>query len=197
MGQTFTMLTKFFKSIDKVGLLNEEEKATLTSLFQIVNVDKGSFLLKEGEVCKYEFFILNGLARTFYIDEQGEEHTSMFAFSGWWTGDLISFQRRSPSKNYIQTLEQSTVLRITHSDQAAMFKLVPKLEKYFRILFQNRVVALEEALEARQSQSATEVYHAFTKKHAGHMKHIPLKHLASYLNITPGYLSRIRSQKKY
>ncbi len=191
------MLTNFFKAIDKVVPLKEEEKATLTTLFQIVNIDKGSFLLKEGEICKYEFFILKGLARTFYIDEKGEEHTSMFAFSGWWTGDLISFQKRSPSKNFIQTLEQSTVLRITHSAQAEMFKLVPKLEKYFRILFQNRVVALEEALEARQSQSATEVYHAFTKKHAAYMNQIPLKHLASYLNITPSYLSRIRSKKKY
>ncbi|OSZ80485.1 hypothetical protein CAP36_04325 [Chitinophagaceae bacterium IBVUCB2] len=191
------MLTNFFKAIDKVVLLNEEEKAILTSLFQIVNVGKGDFLLKEGEICKYEFFILKGLARTYYIDEVGEEHTAMFAFSGWWTGDLISFQKRSPSKNYIQTLEPSTIIRITHSDQASMFKLVPKLEKYFRILFQNRVVALEEALEARQSLTASEVYHAFTKKHAAYMKQIPLKHLASYLNITPGYLSRIRSKKKY
>lgn len=191
------MLTNFFKAIDKVVLLKEEEKARLASLFQIVNIGKGNFLLKEGEVCKYEFFILKGLARTFYIDDIGVEHTSMFAFNGWWTGDLISFQKRSPSKNYIQTLEQSTVLRITHSAQTEMFKLVPKLEKYFRILFQNRIVALEEALEARQSQTATEVYHAFIKKHAAYMNQIPLKHLASYLSITPGYLSRIRSQKKY
>ncbi len=191
------MLTNFFKAIEKVVFLNEEEKAILLSLFQIVNVGKGDFLLKEGEICKFEFFILKGLARTFYINDLGEEHTSMFAFSGWWTGDLISFQKRSPSKNYLQTLEPSTVIRIRHSDQTEMFKLVPKLEKYFRILFQNRIVALEEALEARQSQTASEVYHAFIKKHAAYMNQIPLKHLASYLNITPGYLSRIRSQKKY
>ena len=191
------MLIHFFKVIEHIVALNTEEKEVLQSLFQIEKISKGEFLLKEGEICKYEFFILDGIARTFYIDEAGIEHTSMFAFSGWWTGDLVSFQRRIPSKNYIQVLESSTIVKITQTNQQIMFKVVPKLEKYFRILFQNRVVALEEALEARQSQAASEVYHSFTKKHAVYMDKIPLKYLASYLNITPGYLSRIRSRKSY
>lgn len=191
------MQASFFKAIDTVVHLTAHEKELLLPLFELVQLDKHEFLLKEGEICRYDYFITDGITRTFYTDETGGEHTSMFAFPGWWTGDLVSLQKKIPTKNYIQALDQSTVLRISLGNQIRMFELVPKLEKYFRVLFQNRVVALEEAMEARQSLRAIDLYHNFTKKHGAYMQQIPLKHLASYLNITPPYLSRIRSQKKY
>src|SRR6187549_756730 len=102
------MLSNFFNVIGRIAELSEDEKATILSLLEIEKVDKSDFLLREGEICKYEFFILEGLARTYYIKDDGTEHTSMFAFSGWWTGDLISFQKKIPSKNYIQTLDATT-----------------------------------------------------------------------------------------
>ena len=186
-----------FNSIEKIVVLTETEKAILYGLFELVSYEKNDFLLKEGAVCKYEYFIMDGMARSYYIGDSGEEHTSMFFFDGWWTGNILSFQKQIPSTYYIQTLENSMVLRLNKENYVKMFDQVPKLEKYFRILFQNRVLALEEAMETRQSLTATERYHHFSSKYASFIQKIPLKYLASYLNITPSYLSRIRSRKRF
>ena len=105
-------LSKVFKSLERIIELDEYEKDIFTSLVEIATIKRNQYLLREGERCDYEYFVINGCLRSFYRDENANEHTTLFAIEGWWTGNLKSFVRNTPSEFYIQAVEDTRIMRI-------------------------------------------------------------------------------------
>lgn len=184
-----------FEHFRKIISLNEEEKGTFQDLVEIVSYPKKEMVLTKGQVCRYEYFVLSGCLRTFYFDENFHEHTTMFAPEGWWTGNLKSFVRELPSDYFVESVEASTLLRLNKQAMEKLFSRVPKFERYFRILLQNRLLATQERLNNHLSSPAKERYHQFLSAYPDLMHRVPLKHIASYLGITPTYLSRLRARR--
>ncbi len=184
-----------FKSFDQHIDLSDEEKRTFESLIEVVEIEKRRHVLKAGQVCKYEYFVLEGCLRSYYVDEEAIEHTTMFAAEGWWTGNLKSFMRVIPSDFYLETLENSKLLRLGKGAVEELYLKVPKFERYFRILLQNRLLSTQERISNHLSATAKERYLKFIKTHPNLIQRVPLKHIASYLGITPTYLSRLRASK--
>jgi CRP-like cAMP-binding protein len=119
----------------------------------------------------------------------------MFAVEGWWTGNLKSFLKQSPSDFSIQAIEDTVLLRLNKLQVEELYSKVPKFERYFRILLQNRLLATQERVAHHLSSSASEKYRQFLEKFPNIEKRVPLKHIASYLGITPTYLSRLRKSR--
>jgi CRP-like cAMP-binding protein len=164
-------------------------------LVEIDSYRRKALLLKEGQVCEFEYFILQGCLRSYYEKNDVDEHTTMFAIEGWWTGNLKSFVRNTPSMFNIQALEQTTVIQIHKSKIEKLYTHIPKLERYFRILLQNRLLATQDRVGGHLSLSAAERYLLFIKKYPEIEQRVPLKHIASYLGITSTYLSRLRRKR--
>jgi len=188
-------LSGVYRNIGRIIALTDEEKQIFESLIGISSIKRNALLLQEGQICKYEYFILKGCLRSFYIDENLIEHTTMFAIEGWWTGNLKSFVRNTPSTFYVQAQEDSILLKIHKDKIEQLYSKIPKFERYFRILLQNRLLATQDRVSNHLSVPASYRYLQFIKKYPEIEQRVALKHIASYLGITPTYLSRLRRKR--
>src|SRR5215218_9767656 len=121
--------------------LTNEEIGIVKSFFTPKKFRKRHYILQEGDISRYENFIISGLTRTYEIDEKGVEHVVQFGVEDWWVGDLYSFLTESPSKYNIDCLEETEVLRISKANQDLLYQQVPRLERFFRIVIQNAYIA--------------------------------------------------------
>ena len=183
------------QNIHKIIELNASEQHTFKSLVEVISVNRNEILLREGQRCSYEYFVLKGCLRSFYIDAENHEHTTLFATEGWWTGNLKSFVRNTPSEFYVQALENTMVMRIPKKHMEALYAKIPKLERYFRILLQNRLLATQDRVSKHLSASASTRYLQFVHKYPNLEQRVASKHIASYLGMTPTYLSRLRKKR--
>ena len=174
--------------------LDPGEGAMLQSLFKHRKFRKNQYVLQEGEVAKYESFIVKGLTRTYEVDDKGQEHVLFFGPEDWWVGDLYSFLSGSPSRYNIDCLEDTEVLQISKQDLDILYEKVPKLNQYFRILLQNAFITAAQRVSASLSQTALERYQEFRHKYPHIEQRIPNHQIASFLGVTPQSLSRVRRQ---
>ncbi|OJJ19433.1 hypothetical protein BKI52_21735 [marine bacterium AO1-C] len=155
-----------------------------------------SFLLQEGEVCRDKFFITKGLVRTFRIDDKGLEHINLFGIENWWVTNIESFSKEKPSHLYIQAVEQTTVLALSKSRLELLYVQIPQLERAFRIITENMLIAALRHLEFRQQMNNEEMYRHIVRELPGFVQRVPQYMLASYLGMTPEHLSALRKHKK-
>jgi CRP-like cAMP-binding protein len=178
--------------INKFVQLNDEEIALLSDSVRRRRMKKRQFLLNIGDIEKVESFIIKGCLKTYFIDEKGEEHIVQFGVENWWIGDMYSFLTNTPSIYNIEALEESELLQVDHETLEMLYKRIPKLERYFRLLIQNAYIAATRRILGTMSKPAEERYLEFLQKYPDIEQRIPQYMVASYLGITPEFLSRIR-----
>ena len=181
-------------SISRHISLSAEEVEFFTSLLKSKFLTNGEFLLREGEVCKYESFVIKGCLKTYYLDENGLEHIIDFSIEEWWADDLYSLLTQTASKSNIKAIEDTAILQISKTDLELLYKKIPKFERFFRILFQNAYIAQREQINLALSASARERYLMFIKKKPYAEKRFSQKDIASYLGVTPQFLSTLRKK---
>jgi CRP-like cAMP-binding protein len=174
--------------------LTSEETEVLKSAFTHKKFRKHQYILQEGEVSLYDNFMIKGLARTYYVDDKGQEHILRFTPEQWWAGDLSSFLTGKPTLYNVDCLEDTEVLRITLKDLEQLFESVPKMNKYFRLLYQNSIISFNRRLTSTLSKTALERYEEFLAQYPHIEQRVPNHQIASYLGIKPQSLSRLRSQ---
>lgn len=183
------------RSISKHVDITADEQAYLISLFSSQSLKTREYLIREGDICRFEYFVDTGCLRSFYLDRFGKDHTMMFALKGWWTGNLNSFLTSSPSKYCVQALEDTTVLKIGKNSKEQMFRQIPQMERFFRSILENALIAQQNRMIDFLSLSAKERYSIFNDKFPGLEQKVSQKNIASYLGITPAFLCRIRGKK--
>ena len=188
------MYDLILKNISRFITLTPEEEQYFTSLLKVKKLKKKQYLLQEGEINRYDYFVNKGCLRTYTIDEKGLEHIVQFSIEDWWTGDMYSFLTQTPGKYNIVAIEDSDLFCIDSEALELLYTKVPKFERFFRHLLQNAFVALQERILSGMSESAEERYLNFRKKYSEMDKRIPQNQIASFLGITPESLSRIRKQ---
>ena len=177
--------------------LTEEEINVIQSLFRHKKFRKRQFILQESDISRYESFVIRGLTRTYELDNKGTEHVVQFGVEDWWVGDLFSFLTETPSTYQIDCLEDTEVLQISKADQDLLYRQVPKMERFFRILIQNAYIASIHRIASSLSKPASERYAEFLTKYPGIGQRVPDHQIASYLGLTPQSLSRIRNKLTY
>nr|WP_321357956.1 Crp/Fnr family transcriptional regulator [uncultured Draconibacterium sp.] len=178
-----------------VNNISDEDEKLILSAFKPLTVKKKKDLLEPDETCKYIYFVIKGCLRSYYVDTKGIEHIYQIRLDNSWISDLESFFSQRPSKYYIETLEDSELLRISYDRLEQLYDEVPKLERYFRILFQKAYINALERLNATMWESAVDRYNDMLKEHSDIFQRVPLVYIASYLGITPESLSRIRKKQ--
>jgi hypothetical protein len=86
--------------------LKDDEKFIVQSVFKERRIKRRQFILQEGDICKYNTFIVEGCFRMYLIDKKGKEHNLLFAVENWWIGDIGSFHANEPSRLYVEALEK-------------------------------------------------------------------------------------------
>ena len=174
--------------------LSDTEIEEFCNLFQQRFIKRKSFLLREGEVCKFEGFVVKGLFRVYHIDKDGFEQILYFAIENWWITDIDSFTTETPSQLYIEALEDSEVLVISKKDKEFAYLNLPKIEKLFRVMTQKTHVALQRRMIDNLSKTAELRYIEFTDKYPQLIQRLSNVQVAAYLGITNVFLSNIRKK---
>src|SRR5690606_18150142 len=156
------------------------------------SIKKKQLLLREGEVCNFEAYIASGCLRTFYIDENGSEVILQFSIEDWWVSDIGSFHDRTPSSLYIEAIEDSELLMLSPTRKEELLTRLPQFERVFRLMVQRHVSALEHRLIRTIAKTAEERYVEFIKQYPQIALRVPQHYIASYLGMTPEFLSKVR-----
>lgn len=155
---------------------------------------KGQYIVQQGDICKYECFVLSGCTKTFYVDDEGQEHIIMFSIEDWWTSDMGSFITQSPADFNVQCLENTELAMFSRDVIEELYAKIPKLERLFRLIIQKALVASQKRIVRNFALTAKDRYLHFRTQYPKIEQRIPQYMIASYLGITKEFLSKIKSQ---
>lgn len=182
------------KNVSRHITLNEAEQSFFLSLLEPRSLRRKTLYLEAGTVCNHSAFVLDGALKSFTVDEDGKEHILSFALRDWWISDLYSLVSRRPAILNIEAIADSEVLLLSRDSQELLFEKVPKFERFFRILVENALVASQQRLIDNMTSTAEDRYLRFIKKYPAVPSCVPQHNIASYLGITPEFLSKIRGR---
>ena len=185
----------FIAHIRRYVDLSEQDVAKIESCVHLVELKKREYLLTEGQVCKSNYFVEKGCIRMFYVNDKMAEQTMQFALESWWLSDYFSFAKQLPSQYSIQAVEKSLVVAIDYQLQDKLFDEVPQLERYFRIMMQRALAASQLRVKLIYQLSKEEMYKHFNTSFPHFFQRVPQYMIASYLGLTPEYLSELRKKK--
>lgn len=174
--------------------LSDADTGLLSELFRPRDLGAKQFLFHEGTVHPGQVFVTEGCLRSYALDHNGFEHILQFAPAGWWIGDMQSLLEQSPAKLNIDAVRDSSFLFISRSDLDLLFAAVPAMEKYFRLLLERSLVTYQNRILDSLSLSARERYHNFCKAYPSLIQTLPQKQVASYIGVTPEFLSKMLNQ---
>jgi len=172
--------------------LDSEEMDAVKTAFIERRIKRRQFILQEGDVSKLNTFVVEGCFRMYFVDEKGKEHNIQFAVENWWIGDIGSFHSEEPSKLYIEAIENSIILQIKKQDQLDLFVNYPKFNQIFRVFTENALVTYQRRVLQNISSTAEERYLDFLKRYPYFFNRISNVQIASFLGVTPEFLSVIR-----
>lgn len=187
---------QLLKNIQSQIALTAEEVETLSTFWQRKEVAKDEYLVRNGEVCKYDSFVVSGSFKATYLHHKtGKEEILFFAIEDWWATDIDSFSQQAPSNYNIQALEDAVVEQISYPSFEKLMHAIPKMERYFRLILQSYTASIQKRIILTNAHSAEERYDHFLKKYPKMAQKIPQYLIASYLGITPEFLSKLRGKK--
>lgn len=172
--------------------LNEEEKAFFASLLKPMKLKRRQMLLKDGEICRYSSFVVQGCLRGYSIDENAIEHVLNFAPQNWWIADMYSLITQKPGVLNIEALEDTEILTLSKINQEDLYLKVPVFERFFRIIIENSLVSYQQRLLDNLSLTAEERYNNFCRRYPTLISCVPSKQIASYIGVTPEFFSKMK-----
>ncbi|GAB3355550.1 hypothetical protein GCM10027566_17810 [Arachidicoccus ginsenosidivorans] len=171
--------------------LTDEQLSELEGFFQPRQLKKKHYLLQEGEINLGLAFVTEGLLRSYKVDSNGFEHVLQFAPPGWWMADMKSLNRQEPAELFIEALEPTAYLFITRQKLDLAFKEIPQLERHFRMLAENAVIAYQQRLIGNLSLPAIERFATFCRLYPTLTRSLPHKQIASFIGVTPEFFSKM------
>lgn len=180
--------------IEKLHPLNKEVKEKIAESFIFKRVAKNEFLLREGEICKYNYFVLKGSLRLYKVDPKGEELIRYFAFENKFVSNLTSFISGHASDEYIQANEKTEALCIGRSDFYELVETNKALNRVYRNMLENAYITSQKRIYNFQGYTALERLQWLLQEYPGILSRLPSRMIASYLGITPFTLSRLKAE---
>lgn len=172
--------------------LNVEETKLLEPRATFRHIKRRQMILQEGFVCKHYTFVVEGCFKMYGIDDKGYEHNIQFAAEGDWIADIGSFHSQKPSRLFIEAIEPSEIIQIQQQDLYFLYINIPKLDRIFKVIIENKFVELQNRVLQTFSSTAEQRYLSFLEQYPQLSNRLPNTQIASYLGITPEFLSKIR-----
>lgn len=185
-------LQKLISYFDSYLSLSDEESEQLRSRVAERPIKRRQFILQQGDVCRHYSYVVSGCFKMYAVDAKGTEHNLQFAAENDWIADIGSFHLEKPSRMYIEALEPSVILQISKDDLWHLYTNYPKFDRNFRVTIENKFIELQDRVLQTISSTAEERYQAFLTQYPHLTNRLPNTQIASYLGITPEFLSKIR-----
>ncbi len=186
--------TDSINTIFKELSFSSEESNLIAQSFKKLALPKHSLLLEAGQLVYDQYYVADGCLRTYYIDADGKEHTVQFAIADWWISDYTAFFNSSKAVMHIESLQDTTLFKISKQDMDMLYLKLPIFESYFRKKMERAFASFQKRIISNLSQSASERYLNFIHSYPNIEQSVKNYHIASYLGITTQSLSRIRKE---
>ncbi|MBD1386827.1 Crp/Fnr family transcriptional regulator [Mucilaginibacter rigui] len=171
--------------------LDKAEEEYLISLLHYKKAKRKQFVLEEGDISSKVVFVTSGCLRSYAVDKNGTEHVLQFAPSGWWIVDMRSYITGEPARLNIDAIEDTEYLFFHKTDFEELNLKVPKFERFNRILGQNAIATYQHRQIDNAIFAAMERYANFCQLYPSLIKTLPQKQVASYIGVTPEFLSKM------
>lgn len=178
------------KHIEGITPINDVEFEYIKSFFSVKKVRKHQYLLHEGDPVQYDYLVVSGIFKVFYLDGQGKEYIVQFAQENWWMSDYQGFFKQQPSEVFIECLEEGEVICLSLESREKLAAELQKMEHFFRIKLTNGYIALQQRIKLLLSSSPQQRYEEFAKSYPILLQKIPKKLIAEYLGVSRETLSR-------
>jgi CRP-like cAMP-binding protein len=187
-------MQSLFKEFEKILPLTEKESKLIESKIRHLKIKRKGFILQEGSICSQYTFVIKGCFKMYGIDDKGFSHNIQFAAEGDWIADMGSFYIQTPSKLHIEALEDSEIYQINQPDLYWLFEEVHKVNRMFKVISENKFVEIQNRVLQNFSSTAETRYLSFLAQYPQLSNRLPNTQIASYLGITPEFLSKIRKR---
>lgn len=174
--------------------VTEGELQLILPYFKPLKPRKNEFLVSHGQTSQRTFFVGKGCLRIFFINEEGQDATRYFAFENQFATALVSFITGDPSLEFIQAVEHTELLYISHRDFYHLLDVVPQWERFYRSYLEKAYVNNTNRLMSFITLDAMERYRQLLDQDPVVVRRLPNKIVASYLNISQETLSRLKSK---
>ncbi|MFL1895113.1 Crp/Fnr family transcriptional regulator [Aquimarina sp. 2-A2] len=188
------MSNQLFKHFNQIVEVHEHEFQKIVPFFDSCHLSKKENILEAGKKCHLNHFASAGCLQMFFISGDGTERTIRFATENRWMTDYLAFQNGTITDFYIQAVEDTQVLSITYDKQEKLLTLFPKLEKYFRFVYQTSYGKSLTMMKYLYDFSKEDIYFHFIEQSPELAKRLPQYLIASFLGFTPEYLSKIKKR---
>lgn len=190
------MVNSFFDHLNKYIKIDKQDFEKVISYFQVLDVSKKEVLMEAESLCNYNFMVLNGCLHMYYINDKGTEKTIQFALENWWITDQLAYHHHRKTEFFIQAIEPGQVLKISREKEDQLLSDFPILEGYFRHIYQIAYGASIMRTKYLFDHSKEEMFFSFSEQFPEFVQRVPQYQLASYLGLTPEYVSEIRKKRR-
>lgn len=189
----YLTMQQLFQQLKQYYQLSAEAQEALVNCFEEVNLNKGDFLITEGNICRHLYFLQQGSLRGYYTLD-GKEITHWFGFENDFVTSFHSFITRQAAVENIQMIEAGVLWRISGDVLTQLFNDHHDLERLVRIAYEKYYIRLEERYVNAQFKTASERYKSLITDTPHIIERVPLGFIASYLGISQETLSRVRGK---
>ena len=186
----------FYHHLKKYVSFDDTDFPKILSHFETLTLAKKEIAMQAGNPCNHNYFVIKGCLHMYFTSENGAERTVQFALEGWWLTDFLAFQNRTNTDFNVQAVEKSQVLSISNEQQELLLKEFPVLERYFRTIYQIAYGASLIKVKYVYDLSKEEIYLHFTEHFPEFAQRVPQYLIASFLGLTPEYVSEIRAKNR-
>ncbi|KOY86112.1 cyclic nucleotide-binding protein [bacterium 336/3] len=179
------------KTIQNVYAISEDEWNYFSEYWQPFSAKRKEIITYPNTQEKYLYFVVDGIQRVYYLDEQDREATLVFTYSPSFGGVLDSLMLEQPSKYYYETLTSSQFLRISHTHLLDCTKKHPNIEFFINKGITQALSGLLERLVELQSFSSEEKFKKLLQRSPHIIQLVAHKYLANYLGIDVSSFSRL------
>ncbi|MBW3520094.1 Crp/Fnr family transcriptional regulator [Flavobacterium sp. NKUCC04_CG] len=190
-----TASSSLIQSMNKIVKISPSDYEPILSYFKKTKLRKKDYLLEASQTSTSLYFVSTGCLRMYFIRENGDEKTTYFALEHWWIADFLSYTLSQPSSFYIQAVEKSEVYELTNENQERLLAAFPNLERYFRLNLQHAYGAAQYRIKYQFAFNKEETFLHFKSLYPQFVQRVPQYMLASFLGLTPEYLSELRKKK--
>lgn len=173
---------------------SDPEIALILSKSTTRTLKRRQYVLQEHFICRHYTFMVKGCLKMYSIDPKGTEHNIQFAAENDWITDIDSFYTQKPSRLFIEAVEPSEIIQIEQENLYFLFTEIPKLNRIFKVIIEHKYVELQNRVLQSISSTAQQRYLYFLEQYPHLSSRLPNTQIASYLGITPEFLSKIRRE---
>ncbi|WP_425803211.1 Crp/Fnr family transcriptional regulator [Desulfitobacterium sp. Sab5] len=174
--------------------LSESEMREIMERILVSIYQKGTVLLKQGDISDKCYFVLKGCIRQYAIGDDGKETTYNFFTEGQSVILFKSYKQKVPSAYFLSCLEESTLIVGSLDSEEKMYDQFPELKNITRTMMEQNFGQAQDDTALLMGAAPEERYLRLLEKRPGLIKRVPQHQLASYLGITPESLSRIKKR---